>query len=108
MKWSQAAVDASIAFDRLDHYIPLDKLVHWELPTSYINTILHGYQQSNLNSSFRLNFVSSAEFKVLSGVDQGGSSLPILFNAYVNDLFDVLKCCGDDCHIINLFIDCMN
>jgi len=42
---------------------------------------------------------SHHQFKVLSGVRQGGILSPILFNMYVDDLIEALKANGDGCQL---------
>jgi len=63
------AVDASKAFDILDHIILLGKLISRKLPACFIKVISCWY--SKLYSSVKWNYMTSAEFKVLSGVIQG-------------------------------------
>ena len=99
------AVDASKAFDRLDHNILLGKLSSRNLPTCFIRVISCWY--SKLYSSVRWNSVFSAEFKVLSGVRQGGILSTVLFNLYVDDLINELKYNGDGCHVGKCFIGCI-
>ena len=42
-----------------------------------------------------MNSYIGAQFKVLSGVRQGGILSPILFNMYVDDIIEALKANGD-------------
>jgi hypothetical protein len=62
---------------------------------------------SKLFSSVRWNSVYSDEFKVVSGVRQGGILSPILFNVYVDDMIVNLRCNGDGCHVGSCFIGCV-
>jgi retron-type reverse transcriptase len=99
------AVDASKAFDRIDHNVLICKLTSRGLPPCFISTISCWY--GKLYSSVRWHASFSSEFKVVSGVRQGGILSPILFNLYVDELIDDLKCNNDGCHVGNCFVGCI-
>ena len=99
------AVDASKAFDRVNHTILIDKLISRGVPTCCIHVIMCWY--GKLFSSVRWNSVYSKEFKVAAGVRQGGILSPILFNLYVDDLIIELKHKGDGCYVLNCFVGCI-
>lgn len=99
------AVDASKAFDRLDHNILLAKLRSRKLPNCFIRVIACWY--SKLYSSVVWNSFLSTEFRVRAGVRQGGILSPILFNLYVDDLIVNLKVNGDGCHVGSRFLGCV-
>jgi len=78
------AVDASKAFDRLDHCKLINKLRDRNLPSCFVRVISSWY--SKLYSVVRWNSVYSSVYKVRAGVRQGGILSPILFNVYVDNL----------------------
>lgn len=100
-----AAVDASKAFDRINHAKLLNKLRERKLPLCFIKCISCWY--SKLYSVVRWNSIYSSEFKVLSGVRQGGILSPILFNVYVDDMIEELKHSGFGCYFGKTFLGCI-
>jgi hypothetical protein len=99
-----AALDASKAFDRLNHNILFDTLKRKKLPSFLINTLVCWY--SKLVSLIKWNDAFSANFEVLCGVRQGGILSPLLFNMYVDGLLHDLSNCGYGCYIKNIFYGC--
>jgi len=99
------AVDASKAFDRISHSKLMNKLRERKLPFCVIRVLACWY--SKLYSVVRWNSVYSKEFKVSSGVRQGGILSPILFNVYVDDLIDELRLSGCGCYCGRTFIGCI-
>ncbi len=63
-----AAIDASKAFDRINHKILLTKLKQRNVPSCFINTLASWY--SKLYSVIRWNCTFSEKFKVSYGVRQ--------------------------------------
>ena len=100
-----SAIDASKAFDRINHQKLISKLIQRQLPTCFLNIFVNWY--SKLYSCVRWNGVLSSCFKVLCGVRQGGILSPILFNIYVNDLIDSLRVTNVGCSICNVFMGCI-
>jgi len=100
-----SAVDASKAFDRINHHTLFSKLMDRQLPICCIKMLANWY--SKLYSSVRWNGVIGSYFKVLCGVRQGGILSPILFNIYVDVLISELKNSGIGCHISNVFVGCI-
>jgi hypothetical protein len=64
----------------------MDKLRKRKLPLCVIRVLACWY--SKLYSVVRWNSVYSKEFKVSSGVRQGGILSPILFNFYFDNLIE--------------------
>jgi Reverse transcriptase (RNA-dependent DNA polymerase) len=92
------ALDASKAFDRINHTKLFDKLMKRNVPLCLIITLSCWYEK--LFSCVRWNGVFSAFFKVSCGVRQGGILPPTLFNIYVDELIEDLGSSGNGCHII--------
>ena len=100
-----SAIDASKAFDRINHGLLIEKLVTRNLPMCFVNIIVNWY--TKLYSVVRWNHTLSSAYKVNCGVRQGGILSPVLFNVYVDDLFTKLSTCGSGCHINNMFFGCI-
>ena len=99
------AVDASKAFDRLDHRILFDKLIRRNIPYCFVAILRDWY--SKLTSVVRWNGILSTSFAVTCGVRQGGILSPFLFNVYVNELIELLRDSGYGCYVNSMFIGCL-
>jgi hypothetical protein len=91
---SQRQVDAicfdlSSAFDFVSHTLLLQRLRTHGLSDSY-NIWLHSYITKRY-SVVRIHGIYSIPFEVISGVLQGSSVWPLLFNVFVTDLCNVIK-----------------
>lgn len=100
-----ASLDASKAFDRVNHFKLFSVLIRKGLPNCFINTIINWY--CKLSVVVRWNGHDSATLAVLSGVRQGGVLSPVLFNLYVNCMLTTLRKRNYGCHIGNLFVGCI-
>lgn len=78
-------LDASKAFDLVDHGILFKKLMARGLPPVITRTILSWYVDQSMR--VRWNYTLSLPFQVSNGVRQGGVLWPILFTMYVDDLY---------------------
>ena len=96
-------LDASKAFDRVDHSILFDKLHKRNVP-GYITRIL-AYWYAKQTMRVRWGNVLSAEFNVTNGVRQGGILSPYLFNVYVDDLSQALNSHKIGCYINNKLVN---
>ena len=100
-----ASLDASKAFDRVNHFKLFAILMKMGLPPTFVNIVVNWY--SKLFVVVRWNGYSSMPLSVLSGVRQGGILSPILFNVYVNCIIKTLRKEGRGCHMHNAFLGCI-
>ena len=82
-------LDASKAFDRVNHKKLFAKLIEGGAPRWCIRILCHWYCNQLL--CVRWESVLSDFFPVNNGVTQGGIMSPLLFNFYVNDLSEQLQ-----------------
>jgi len=99
------AVDATKAFDRVNHIALFRKLRERKLPYCVIGVIQNWY--SKLYSVVRWNSVFSSSFRVTCGVRQGEILSPVLFNLYVDDLIVLLRNSGHGCYVNTTFVGCI-
>jgi len=77
-----ASLDASKAFDRVNHFKLYTSLMKRNVPTAFPNVVINWY--SKMNVIVRWNNSLSAMVRVKSGVRQGGVLSPYLFNIYAD------------------------
>ena len=88
-------LDASKAFDRVNHALLFDKLIQKGLPP-VVNRLLFSWY-SDQKSSVLWNNTLSTKFSVTNGVRQGGVLSPILFTVYIDELLLRLESRGIGC-----------
>ena len=90
-------LDASRAFDRINHGKLFTKLRERGVP-SYLIRILH-FWYSHQTMQVRWGDTVSGPFLVTNGVKQGGILSPILFNLYMDELSINLRRCRTGCMV---------
>ena len=99
-----ASLDASIAFDRVNHFKLFSTLIKKGLPKIVVKIIVNWY--SKLFVVIRWNDYDSIPLTVLSGVRQGGILSLILFNMYVDCIIIALRKSDYGCHLRHLYVGC--
>jgi hypothetical protein len=97
-----AALDASKAFDRVNHYALFTKLIHLCVPLYLLNVIVCWHMK--LTSCVLWCGLFSEKFLIKSGVRQGGINSPRFFNVYINNLLLKLRLSGSGCSIFDTFV----
>ena len=95
-------LDASKAFDRVNHDVLFTKLAERDLPPALTCFLLSWYKSQSMH--VRWNTSTSPPFSVTNGVRQGGVLSPILFTIYLDELLIRLKGFGIRCHWDNHFV----
>ena len=95
-------LDASKAFDRVNHSVLFEKLLRRKLSPVVLRTLLTWYTDQRM--CVRWNRSESNKFHISNGVRQGGVLSPILFTIYVDELLDQLKSAGVGCHWNHHFV----
>uniref|UniRef100_A0A914DXK2 Reverse transcriptase domain-containing protein n=1 Tax=Acrobeloides nanus TaxID=290746 RepID=A0A914DXK2_9BILA len=82
--------DVRKAFDTVPHHRLLKRLQDLNLPPNWLN-FMSSYLLRFKNRSFktRVGKATSQEFKITTGVPQGSVLVPLLFLAYVDQIFEV-------------------
>ena len=71
-------LDASKAFDRLDHWLRYEKLIYRKVPLFIVRLLIVWYSLQRMHIGWGNTF--STSFCVSNGVKQGGIISPVLFN----------------------------
>ena len=101
-----ASLDASKAFDRINHFKLFSTLYKRGLPVVFIHVIMNWYSKLTVVVKWHDNIVS-APLKIYSGVRQGGILSCGLFNIYVDCIITELRKSQLGCHLRNTYIGCI-
>ena len=94
-------LDASKAFDLVNHGILFQKLLDRGLPLPVIRFLSSWYRAQKMR--VRWNNSLSIPFGVSNGVRQGSVLSPILFSVYLDDLLEKLRASGVGCYLGGCF-----
>ena len=92
-------LDASKAFDRVNHWTLFRKLLNRGVPV-----VVQLYWYRTQTFCIKWGSTTSEFFNVSNGVRQGGILSPYLFIVYTDDLSNMLISAGIGCHIHNCCI----
>ena len=94
-----AFLDASKAFDLVNHYMLFKKLIERNIPTCFVRILYYWYSKQNMKVKWG-NCLSSP-FSVSNSVRQGGVLSSYLFALYIDDLSVKLNCVKTGCFLGN-------
>ena len=96
-------LDASKAFDRINHWTLFHKLINCKMPLIIVQLLIFWYQTQLV--CIKWGKSTSDYFSISNGVRQGGILSPKLFALYINNLTNKLIDCKAGCYID---IQCIN
>jgi hypothetical protein len=90
-------LDASKAFDRVNHWVLFDKLIRRNVPLAIVRILCYWYRSQEI--VVKWGNCTSKSFRVINGVRQGSILSPRLFAVYVDDLSTLLRNSSRGCFI---------
>ena len=100
-----ASLDASKAFDRVNHFQLYQELMKQCVPIAFLNVIINWY--SKLTVMVKWNTAFSDKLRVRSGVRQGGVLSPCLFNMYADMFINNVIASNTGCYINHTCVACI-
>ena len=97
-----ATLDFKKAFDRVNHFKLFSTLIRTHIPIWIINILVEWY--GKLRVAVRWKCTISKSFNVHSGVRQGSTFSPALFNAFINVFIVNIRNNNIGCHINSNFL----
>ena len=96
-------LDASKAFDKVDHLMLFEKLRKRGLPAKTIRLLMKQYSTQTVRVSW--NGTLSRSFEVSNGVRQGSVLSAYLFVVYLDDLSIILNESGIGCYMLGFLVN---
>ena len=93
-------LDASKAFDRINHWTMFKKLILRDVPIIIVRVLCFWYRTQEL--CIQWGNMGSSFFNISNGVRQGGILSPKLFSVYMDDLSNILVSSGVGCFLNNV------
>ena len=93
-------LDASKAFDRINHWTMFKKLILRDVPIIIVRVLCFWYRTQEL--CIQWGNMRSSFFNISNGVRQGGILSPKLFSVYMDDLSNILISSGVGCFLNNV------
>ena len=93
-------LDLKKAFDTVKHDLLFNKL-RYKVHPLLLRLVIYSYIHQSVY--VRWGGYKADPFSVMNGVRQGAVASPIFFNAYTDELFDILRKSGFGCEINNLY-----
>ena len=97
------SLDASKAFDRINHWTLFSKLIAQGVPCPFVKIILYWYRTQIV--CVKWGKLNSSYFAVSNGVRQGGILSPKLLSVYVDELSKTLSAAKTGCIIKDISIN---
>lgn len=97
-----ASLDASKAFDRVNHVKLFNVLLDRGVPGRLVKVIVDWYGKSM--SAVKWNGAFSTSLLIKSGIRQGGILSPIFFNMYIDVIFLALSKSDFGCHLGSMYV----
>ena len=98
-----AFMDASKAFDKVNHFHLLSKLIERDIPIIIVRLLYYWFRSQRF--MVRWGNCVSQSFNVQNGVRQGGIGSPIFFNVYLDSLSTILNNSCTGCMINNCLVN---
>ena len=96
-------MDASKAFDRVNHWLLFKKLIDRGMPLIFVRILMEWY--TTQKACVRWGSAVSDSFVVTNGVRQGGILSPLLFNVYMDGLSSSLSNTPTGCAIGGVMVN---
>jgi len=100
-----ASLDASKAFDRVNHVKLFKMLIQRGLPANVVRIMIDWYGKTC--SVVKWNNILSREVCVRSGIRQGGILSPVFFNIYMDSIISSLRASGLGCYFKGVYLGCI-
>jgi len=100
-----ASLDASKAFDRVNHVKLFKMMILKGLPANVVRIMIDWYGKTF--SVVKWNNIFSREVCVRSGIRQGGILSPVFFNIYMDSIISSLRTSSLGCYFKGVYVGCI-